>query len=328
MALATAERHDWQDDPVTGAALVILGSCLVATGMIAEADRAFRRADERLRPDLEPAIGFQLHIGHGVVSLVQANYPEAIRCFLESERLGRSLATSSPLALQSRCAMLYAATLAGDVALVQKALGDLTDAERDSGEVREVMAARSLAEGDAHAALTALAPTVTGAIPVHHPLVLIRSLLLVARAHQLLDEGPEARASVERALDLAEPDRLIIPFLWVDSLELLSSHPRHETAHGAFLTVVLDALSGGGIDSERQRPRSPDVNLSETELRILRFLPTNLTASEIASEIYVSVNTVKTHMRNIYSKLDAHSRGEAVEYARELGLLSHNVRAH
>jgi LuxR family maltose regulon positive regulatory protein len=62
-------------------------------------------------------------------------------------------------------------------------------------------------------------------------------------------------------------------------------------------------------------------------LRVLRFLPTNLTAAEIASEIYVSVNTVKTHMRNIYIKLDAHSRGEAVEYARELGLLSHAVRA-
>jgi len=61
---------------------------------------------------------------------------------------------------------------------------------------------------------------------------------------------------------------------------------------------------------------------------VLRFLPTNLTAGEIASEIYVSVNTVKTHMRNIYTKLNAHSRGEAVECARELGLLSRSVRTH
>ena len=69
-ALATAERHGWQDDPVTGAALVVLGSCLAANGMIEEAERAFRRADGTLRPNLEPAIGFQLHFGHGVVSLV------------------------------------------------------------------------------------------------------------------------------------------------------------------------------------------------------------------------------------------------------------------
>jgi LuxR family maltose regulon positive regulatory protein len=69
------------------------------------------------------------------------------------------------------------------------------------------------------------------------------------------------------------------------------------------------------------------VSLSETELRVLRFLPTNLSSAEIASEIYVSVNTVKTHMRNIYTKLDAHSRSQAVEYARNLRLLSHSVHA-
>jgi LuxR family transcriptional regulator, maltose regulon positive regulatory protein len=327
-ALATAERHGWRDDPLTGAALVVLGSCLVATGMMREAERSFHRADETLRPDLEPAIGFQLHIGHGVVSLVKASYPEAIIHFLEAERLGRSLATSSPLALQSRCAMLYAATLAGDDTLVQNSLNDLTEAERNSGEVREVLAAMALAEGDAHAALAALSPTVVGTTEVHHRLVLIRSLLLAGRAHYLLDDDRDAIASVERALDIAEPDGLIIPFLWVGSSDLLERHPRHETSHGAFLAVVLDALSGGELDTGHRRPGTPDINLSETELRVLRFLPTNLTAAEIASEIYVSVNTVKTHMRNIYTKLDAHSRGEAVEYARELGLLSHAVRSH
>jgi LuxR family maltose regulon positive regulatory protein len=327
-ALATAERHGWQDDPVTGAALVVLGSCLAATGMIDAAKQAFQRADETLRSDLEPAIGFQLHTGRGVVSLVEASYPEAIGSFREAERLGRSLATSSPLALQARCAMLYAATLAGDVALVQKSLDDFTDAERNSGEVREVVAALSLAEGDAQAALAALEPTVTGTLPVHHGLVLIRSLLLAARAHSLLEEEPQARASVERALDLAEPDQLISAFLWVDCVDLLEGHPRHQTAHAAFLALVLDALSGGELGTGARRTVSADVSLSGTELRVLRFLPTNLTAAEIASEIYVSVNTVKTHMRNIYTKLDAHSRGEAVEFARELGLLSHTVRAH
>jgi LuxR family maltose regulon positive regulatory protein len=328
-ALATAERHGWQDDPVTGAALVVLGSCLAANGMIEEAERVFLRADETLRPNLEPAIGFQLHFGHGVVSLVKANYPGAIRNFLRAERLGRSLATSSPLALQSRCAMLYAAWLAGDVALVRDALNDLTESERNSGEVREVMAAQSLAEGDAHAALAVLQPTVVGSTEVHHGLVLIRSLLLAARAHYLLDDDQEAVASVERALDVAEPDGLISPFLWVDNSDLLERHPHHETAHRSFLIEILDAHSGRQPESgdRDRRTGSPHVNLSETEFRVLRFLPTNLTAAEIASEIYVSVNTVKTHMRNIYTKLDAHSRGEAVEFARELGLLSRAVRS-
>jgi LuxR family maltose regulon positive regulatory protein len=62
--------------------------------------------------------------------------------------------------------------------------------------------------------------------------------------------------------------------------------------------------------------------LSDAELRVLGYLPSNLTAAEIASELVVSTNTVRTHMRHIYAKLDAHSRSEAVTRARELGLVA------
>ena len=55
---------------------------------------------------------------------------------------------------------------------------------------------------------------------------------------------------------------------------------------------------------------------------MLRYLPTNLTAPEIAGELSVSRNTVKTHMRNLYTKLGTHRRGEAVAHARDLGLLA------
>ena len=63
-------------------------------------------------------------------------------------------------------------------------------------------------------------------------------------------------------------------------------------------------------------------SLSEAELRVVGYLPSNLTASEIASELVVSTNTVRTHMRHIYAKLDAHTRSEAVARARELGLVA------
>jgi LuxR family maltose regulon positive regulatory protein len=66
--------------------------------------------------------------------------------------------------------------------------------------------------------------------------------------------------------------------------------------------------------------------LLDSEVRVLRYLPTNLTAPEIASELYVSRNTVKTHMRNLYAKLGTHSRAEAVERARALGLLALHAR--
>jgi LuxR family transcriptional regulator, maltose regulon positive regulatory protein len=70
------------------------------------------------------------------------------------------------------------------------------------------------------------------------------------------------------------------------------------------------------------RPRPPLEPLSKSEIRVLRYLPTHLSAPEIASELSVSTSTVKTHLRNLYAKLGAHSRAEAVESARALGLLA------
>jgi len=62
--------------------------------------------------------------------------------------------------------------------------------------------------------------------------------------------------------------------------------------------------------------------LSAREMRILRYLPTHLSASEIAGELYISLNTAKTHLRHIYTKLGVNSRKEAVERARLLRLLA------
>jgi LuxR family maltose regulon positive regulatory protein len=67
--------------------------------------------------------------------------------------------------------------------------------------------------------------------------------------------------------------------------------------------------------------------LSESELRVLRYLPSNLSAPDIASELFVSTSTVKTHMRHIYEKFGVHRRTDAVERARELGLLAVVTRA-
>lgn len=76
--------------------------------------------------------------------------------------------------------------------------------------------------------------------------------------------------------------------------------------------------------SDRELPSSAE--LSPSELRVLRYLPTNLTRSEIAGELFVTVNTVNTHVRSIYSKLGVSDRSSTVQRARELRLLSADAR--
>jgi LuxR family transcriptional regulator, maltose regulon positive regulatory protein len=77
---------------------------------------------------------------------------------------------------------------------------------------------------------------------------------------------------------------------------------------------------------EQVEPLEPLEPLRESEIRILRYLPTNLSAPEIAQELFLSPNTVKTHIRHLYDKLGTHRRTDAVERARALGLLAPSRR--
>jgi len=103
--------------------------------------------------------------------------------------------------------------------------------------------------------------------------------------------------------------------------KLLDAMPRRESAHAALLTDILDVVHGAPL-AAKVPPVAPTQELSPTELRVLRYLPTNLSRPQIAGELSVSVNTVNTHIRNIYAKLQATDRSSAVQRARELRLLS------
>jgi LuxR family maltose regulon positive regulatory protein len=142
-------------------------------------------------------------------------------------------------------------------------------------------------------------------------------------ADQLTDAA-RAEEDIERALDIAEQDALIFPFLIVPGQDLLARHPRHRTAHAALLSDILDALAGKA-PADRGRADTAEP-LTDSELRVLRHLTTNLTAPEIADALYLSTSTVKTHMRHVYEKLGVHRRTEAVERARQLGLIGSAAR--
>ena len=183
-----------------------------------------------------------------------------------------------------------------------------------------------MAEGDPAAALDVLREVPDITPPAGPAFTLVEAHLLAGIAHLRLGDRNAAAAAAEAALAAAEPDRLIFPFAMTEAAELLDALPRHETAHGALLADIVDLLRGASAPStDRERLSQPE-ELSPSELRVLRYLPTNLTRPEIARELYVSINTVNTHIRNIYSKLGARDRSSAVQRARELRLLSTGAR--
>jgi LuxR family maltose regulon positive regulatory protein len=173
-----------------------------------------------------------------------------------------------------------------------------------------------MAEGNPAGALDVLRDVPGVTPPIGPAFTLAESHLLTGLAYLELGDRSAAAAAAEAALAAAEPDRLVFPFAFTEAAQLLGVLPRHETAHGAFLAHVIDVLHGD------QRPLSEPAELSPSELRVLRYLPTNLTRPEIARELYISVNTVNTHIRNIYAKLDASGRAAAVQRARELRLVA------
>jgi LuxR family maltose regulon positive regulatory protein len=201
-------------------------------------------------------------------------------------------------------------------------LAALDDERASSGEVGNARAVISLAEGDPAGALAAVQDVLDGTAPVVGYVTLVETQLLAGLAHRELGDQRAANRAAERALRLAEPDRLVLPFVVTGSGELLETLPRHETAHAALLADILDVVHGSS-PAAKDQPSSPQTEeLSPSELRVLRYLPTNLSRPEIASELSVSLNTVNTHVRSIYAKLQARDRSSAVQRARQLRLLS------
>ena len=200
-------------------------------------------------------------------------------------------------------------------------LAALDDERAGSGEIRNAEAVISLAEGDPAAALAAVQDALDGTAPVIGDVTVVEAYLQAGLAHRELGNQRAAEQAAERALDLAEPDRLVLPFAITDSRELLEALPRHQTAHTALLADILDIAHGSSVPLGENHALLAH-ELSPSELKVLRYLPTNLSRPEIAGELSVSLHTVNTHVRRIYAKLGADDRSAAVHRARKLRLLS------
>ena len=185
----------------------------------------------------------------------------------------------------------------------------------------------------------------------------IKSLVLQAMALQMKGERDQALAALERALSLAEPEGYVRVF--IDEGTPMAELLRQTAARGIAVDYVgkllaeleketkdeklaLSPLSLGqrtrglglrtkgtkgtrGLPKGRMTESLPSSSLIEPlsarELEVLRLLTTSLSSTEVAQELFVSVNTIRSHVKSIYRKLDVHRRMDAVRRAKELELL-------
>jgi LuxR family maltose regulon positive regulatory protein len=150
-------------------------------------------------------------------------------------------------------------------------------------------------------------------------------LVLQALAHQLYGDVPAALVSLERALQVAEPEGYVRRF--VDEGRPMMVLLEAAAEGGILSSYVGRLLTAFGEPLDRPTAQAGLIDpLSQRELDVLRLLGSDLGGPEIARELVVSLNTVRTHTKNIYAKLGVNNRRAAVSRARELDLLSRSRR--
>jgi LuxR family transcriptional regulator, maltose regulon positive regulatory protein len=325
-ALTIAEAHGWGEDPALVTALATGAMALLWLGRFDEAERWLEQAGRAMQPDGEPGTELMVHDGRGLLRAAQGRLDEALEALRAAERMQALLDTKHAFVVAVRARRLQTQARMGQLAAARGALADISEEERDTADMRIAAAVIHLADGQPEQAVDELGVVIKGSAPtIHQSSRAIEAQVLDALAREQLGDHHAAEASLERALELAEPEGILLPFVLNPVQDLLERLPRHRTAHAALRQTILDVLAGSAR-SPSGGPAGLVDELSKAELRVVRYLPSNLRAPEIAAELCVSTNTIRTHLRHIYSKLDAHGRAEAVARARQLGLLAPSHR--
>jgi LuxR family transcriptional regulator, maltose regulon positive regulatory protein len=317
-AIALAERHGWERSWPAGAAFVALGAAEYLWDRLDDAARTLERAQEALASTRERPLRAMLALIRAAV-LSSRGEPESALAVLGAgaEQLGQWPVLP---ALLEQYVVLEA--------MLRAELGDRDQAQRllesapDSPAVATARAQLRLADGEPDAAHDVLAPWIE-ALEQERSATGVHGWLVEALALDALADHEGAADALERALEQAEPGGLKRgPMSFGRSIQpLLRRQLRHGTEHRALVGELLDALDDS--NGNHHTPSTLVIEpLSPRERAVLRYLPTMMSNQEIASELFVSVNTVKTHLKAIYRKLDVPDRREAVRRARALELLA------
>jgi LuxR family transcriptional regulator, maltose regulon positive regulatory protein len=196
----------------------------------------------------------------------------------------------------------------------------MLDPQLTRPEAIDLQARLLIAESDDKGALERIAPLLAEPAGASSLIDRITALLTAAMAHRRLSQASEAGELLSQALALAEPEDACGPFIAAgppvrSALTVLVS-PSSRCA--GFAGHILDRFDG-------RLPRSagtqPAALLTDSELAVLRFLPSHMTNQEIAEALFLSINTIKTHLSSVYRKLGVANRRQAIAQARRLELL-------
>jgi LuxR family maltose regulon positive regulatory protein len=335
-AVKIAERRGWCEGPAATSAYLACAAVAYrrgeferAEGLVSHAATAAETAEAPVR-----MATVLLH----ALTLAAAGPRSAARGALKLHALRAAEAQDDPLPdfIVRALADVEARVLlaAGETEQARTALAEASASLHSHPELHLRRAAIELHAGESERAAELLALALggrasgedaDGASPSVEPRAgtQLEAHLLLALAEHGRGERRAAALALEHALALAEREPFRDAFLLNGPGvgELLEMQAQDGTAHPALLEVLLEGAC-------RRPPAAAELAepLTERELRILRYLPTMLSNAEIGAEVFVSLNTVKTHLRSIYRKLGASGRAEAVERARALGLLPSGIK--
>jgi LuxR family transcriptional regulator, maltose regulon positive regulatory protein len=307
---------DQQAEPMIPAAEVALAYVHAERNEIPLAKQRLNRAEEALRGQPNKLISAVACLIAGRCALAEGSASTAVE-MTSRARLG----WSPPAWLEHKLMLLESRACAAR----SDSQSALEAAERAGSRSRfdaaVALAYARLSGGEPHAARQALA-SVSANVDTPDD-VRIDGWLVDAQLSYGVGEGGRGRRSLNHALRLAEPEQLRLPFAMQGGW--LNAVLRHEGGlTDRYRRLLQPNLVSSATPQADAGPTAPLIveELSGREREVLQYMSEMLNTVEIAAQMYISVNTVKTHLKSIYRKLAASQRGEAVRRARQLGLLS------
>jgi DNA-binding CsgD family transcriptional regulator len=159
----------------------------------------------------------------------------------------------------------------------------------------------------------------------HYVLALLNTWLLLACKRERNHDIDGATNALMHAIDLAEPDRLLQPFCGAAPYIGESLHEATRRDSRAFVrdveARVLEHMQHPRSTGSSINPNNVDIRLSAREIDVMRLVAIGLSTKDIADRLFISPDTVKKHLRNVFQKTGAHSRTQAIATMRSLNLL-------